>query len=313
MKENKLVSIIIPTYKRADRLRKAIESALNQTYKKIEIIVIDDNNQNTEYRRTTEQIMLKYKDVKRVFYIQHERNKNGAAARNTGIRASKGELISFLDDDDLYLPEKTEKQVKYLNEHTEHNAVYCGRIQKHKQILGVLYGDLSQYILSLSFSPTMPALMFRSFVIKQGGGFDEQFRRHQDLELLLRYFKNNSIGVISEPLVEIGQNKGENELHGEMLDENKEAFLNLFMDDIEKIDMKIKGFKKKLYVAHYVPVFYDHLSQKEIVRSINIYVKGIKISFIKYNMGLIKYIFKYLRYLIIKSGDSNGVSNSANK
>lgn len=296
MEENKLVSIIIPTYKRADMLSRAINSVLNQTYANIEVIVVDDNNPDTEYRKSTENVMQQYRDDHRVVYIQHEKNKNGAAARNTGLSISKGEFISFLDDDDSYLPQKIEKQVKYLNEH-KHNAVYCGRIQKGKEVLGKYSGDLSQQILSLSFSPTTPALMFRSFAIKLIGGFDESFKRHQDFELLLRYFKTNTIGVISEPLVEIGQNEGENELHGEILEKTKEAFLKQFMADIERIDMKVKGFKEKTYNAHYVPVLCDHLSQGEFGRAIKIYFNGVNNSFLKFNLELVKYIFKYFNHI----------------
>lgn len=312
--ENKLVSIIIPTYKRADMLKRAIDSALRQTYKNIEVIVVDDNDPDTEYRKITEDIMRPYQNELRVVYIQHLKNMNGAVARNTGIKASKGDWISFLDDDDLYLPEKVEKQVNYLKEHKEHNAVYCGRIQKGKRIMGVISGDLSQHLLQLSFTPTTPALMFRRSVFEQIGGFDEQFRRHQDLELLLRYFKTNTIGAVSEPLVEIGQNEGENELHGKLLEKNKQTFLDLFRSDIEQIEMKNSGFKNRVYTAHYVRVFCDHLGQREFLMAIEIYIKGITISFFRFNTSLLQYMYHYCRFLIAKSySHIKRVRNAANR
>jgi glycosyltransferase involved in cell wall biosynthesis len=295
-----LVSIIIPTYKRAERLSNAINSLLEQTYKHIEIIVVDDNNPHTEYRKNTENIMKRYKDKPNVLYIKHEKNKNGAAARNTGIKACKGKYICFLDDDDIYFPEKIKIQLNYLKNNIEHNGVYCGRIEKGREVIGTISGDLSKEILSLSFTPTTPALMFRGEVINSIGGFDESFKRHQDFELLLRYFRDNSLGVIPEPLVEIGQNEGENELHGEILEKNKEFFLGLFKDEIDRIDNIEKGFKKSVYIAHYVPIFWDHISQINLLRALKIYMKGIKFSYFKFNKGIINYFFKYLRFLFTK-------------
>ena len=84
MKE-KMVSVIIPTYKRADYLTRAIDSVLNQTYNNIEIIVVDDNNSNSTDRKNTESIMQKYNENSKIKYIKHSKNMNGSAARNTGV------------------------------------------------------------------------------------------------------------------------------------------------------------------------------------------------------------------------------------
>ena len=95
-----LVTVVIPTYNRPVYLKRCIDSVLNQTYKRIEIIVVDDNNPDTEARKETEAIIAEFVSAGQVKYIQHERNKNGSAARNTGWKASHGEYITFLDDDD---------------------------------------------------------------------------------------------------------------------------------------------------------------------------------------------------------------------
>ena len=104
------VSVIIATYRRDNSLKKAIESALNQTYKYIEVIVVDDNA-NTEWNTRVEAIVKQYPSVK---YIQNKINKGSAATRNIGIKESGGDFITFLDDDDIYLPEKTERQLNDL-------------------------------------------------------------------------------------------------------------------------------------------------------------------------------------------------------
>ena len=106
------VSVIIPTYKRAKMLSRAIDSVLNQTYRNIEVIVVDDNNPNDEYRKATSLIMENYCTDERVHYICHEKNMNGSVARNTGMINASGEFVTFLDDDDIYMPQKVEKLVK---------------------------------------------------------------------------------------------------------------------------------------------------------------------------------------------------------
>ena len=95
-----LVSVIIPTYKRSEMLPRAVESALNQTYSNIEVVVVDDNDPESTWRKDTSERMLQFKNDNRVKYICHEKNSNGSVARNTGIKNSAGSIIAFLDDDD---------------------------------------------------------------------------------------------------------------------------------------------------------------------------------------------------------------------
>lgn len=106
------VSVIIATYRRESTLRRAIESVLNQTYKDIEVIVADDNA-NIEWNTRVEAIVKQYPSVK---YIQNKTNKGSAATRNVGIQESTGDFITFLDDDDEYLPERIEQQLNGLLE-----------------------------------------------------------------------------------------------------------------------------------------------------------------------------------------------------
>lgn len=294
------VSVVIPTYKRSERLAQAIDSVLNQTYPNLEVIVVDDNDPDTNFRHDTQALMEKYRGNQRVKYIQHERNKNGAAARNTGIRCAQGEFIAFLDDDDLFYPEKIEKQVSYMDQHPEYAGVYCGRYQKGKEIIGNKAGDLSKEILTGEFTPTTPALLFRKDALENIGGFDESFRRHQDYELLLKYFLKYDLGVIEEALVEIGQNEGENELHGKELENTKERFLNQFHGAIINLEKKYPGTYKNVYVNHYRAVFFDHLSTLNFNRAAVYYFKGIRVSFIKFNVSVIKYATFYAKRLINK-------------
>ena len=100
------VSVIMPTYGKPELLGRSIRSVQNQTYPEWELIIVDDNNPETEGRKQTETLMEQYAADKRIRYIKHEHNMNGSAARNTGIAAATGDYIAFLDSDDEYAPER---------------------------------------------------------------------------------------------------------------------------------------------------------------------------------------------------------------
>ena len=114
MKNEDVVSVIIPTYKRPKELERAIISVKNQTYKNIEIIVVDDNANDIEQRKSTEQVVKKYENI---VYIQNKENLGGSKTRNIGIENAKGKYIAFLDDDDEFLPNKIEQQIKLYKEY----------------------------------------------------------------------------------------------------------------------------------------------------------------------------------------------------
>ncbi len=124
MEENELISVVITTHGRSDRIENAIKSVMKQTYKNIEIIVVDDNSDDLEERKRTEKIAKQYKEVR---LVENKTNLGGAESRNAGITKSRGSLISFLDDDDQYLPERIEKLYKIFLEHKKDNIglAYC--------------------------------------------------------------------------------------------------------------------------------------------------------------------------------------------
>ena len=112
-----LVSVLVPTYKRSDLLPRALGSILAQTYKNIEIVVVDDNPPSSEDRAKTESIMSQYiKRVSSIKYIQTTGATGGGAARNLGLKYCTGEYIAFLDDDDRFLPDKIETQLDFMRE-----------------------------------------------------------------------------------------------------------------------------------------------------------------------------------------------------
>lgn len=188
--EKELVSVIITTYHNEAYLPRAIESVLHQTYRNIELIVVDDNPPGSDARAAAEAVMEHYPDV---IYLRHPENRNGAAARNTGIRAAKGSYLAFLDNDDLYFSDHIASCVGALQAHPECGCVLCGVVK----ICGGLCWDLipaaeGDLVKTLLFSETALGtgsnLFVKADIVRELKGFDESFVRHQDIEFGLRLF-----------------------------------------------------------------------------------------------------------------------------
>lgn len=116
-----LVSVIVPTYKQEESLKKALESLANQTYDNIEIVLIDDNDNecfNEKVKKIVDDFISVYPQIKLLYLINHP-NLGSAKTRNRGIESCSGEYVTFLDDDDVYLPNKVRRQ---LDEMTNSNA-----------------------------------------------------------------------------------------------------------------------------------------------------------------------------------------------
>lgn len=122
---NDLVTVIIATYGRSTALKRAIYSVLNQTYSNLEILIIDDND-DVKLKNNVREIVDSIPD-KRIKLISNKKNLGGSLARNVGIMNSSAKYISFLDDDDEYLPEKIEKQINlFLNSNDDNLALIYG-------------------------------------------------------------------------------------------------------------------------------------------------------------------------------------------
>jgi len=316
MEKRKLVSIVIPSYHRPFILKEAILSALNQSYMDIEILVVDDNEPYSKYQQLTERIVASIYDD-RIRYIKQTNHGNGAVARNTGIKNSKGHFISFLDDDDLYLKDKVKLEVEYLEKYSAYDAVYCGRFEKGQIVLPILKEDLTEEILLAKQFPCTSTLMFRREALIDLGGFNESFFRYQDLELLIRFFKKgHKIGGIQEPLVIIGLNRGENELHGEELERHKKTFIELFNKEISYAFPSKGYYYKKFFIANYVPIIFDHLSNYYFVKAFMLIIKCIRISplcLFYYSINHIKRYLTYIHFKCINRNDKKYLNFHKNK
>ena len=184
------MSVIITTYHNEKLLNRAVESVLHQTYERIELIVVDDNPPESNARKATEAVMEKYPQA---VYLKHSENRNGAAARNTGIRAAKGEYIAFLDNDDVYFSGHVADCVNILEEHPEYGAVLCGVVKVGGGIcwdlIPAVTGDaVKELFLRETALGTGSNIFVRTFLVKDIKGFDESFQRHQDVEFCIRLF-----------------------------------------------------------------------------------------------------------------------------
>ena len=114
------VSVIIPTHNRAHMVRRAIESVLAQTWQDFEIVVISDGSKDS-----TDEVVASFVD-NRIRLLKHERERGASAARNTGLQASSGGYIAFLDDDDEWLPDKLRVQLDAIRQSDSMTGlVYC--------------------------------------------------------------------------------------------------------------------------------------------------------------------------------------------
>ena len=120
-----LISIVIPTYKRPDSLKKAIDNVLKQKYTNWEIIVVDDNGLTSSPSIKSEQIVRKFDQNIIIKYIKHDINRGACAARNTGILAARGRYVAFLDDDDAWEHNKLELQVSKMLANDSAGFCFC--------------------------------------------------------------------------------------------------------------------------------------------------------------------------------------------
>ncbi len=122
MPDSPLVSVIVPTYNRADLVRRAVDSILLQTHRNVEVLVIDDGSTD----QTLEVLKEAQARDSRVQPLRNNSPKGCAGARNTGLQQARGEYIAFLDDDDEFLPEKIQTQVEFLQRHPQAGVVVSG-------------------------------------------------------------------------------------------------------------------------------------------------------------------------------------------
>lgn len=197
------VSVILPTYNRADILGDAVRSVLSQTYEDFELLIVDDASTDD-----TDDIVAAFDDP-RIRYLKHDINRGASGARNTGIEAARGSYIAFQDSDDEWFPEKLEKQMTVFDKSSpEVGVVYTGiwrTVNGEKRYLpypGVdpKDGDIQESIQRQNFIPVQVAVVRRE-CFEQVGTFDEETPPIDDWDLWLRISQQFEFRLVDEPLV----------------------------------------------------------------------------------------------------------------
>lgn len=241
MSEQPLVSAVITTHNRKNLLERAVNSVYSQTYRNIELIVVDDGStDDTEEWCKTQQFTY--------IRIPLGESKGGNYARNLGIKKAKGKYVAFLDDDDYWLPEKTTKQVAML-EHTGNELVHCWRyleiVNKNGnsnmelcKLSSHHAGQLQKRIL-YQITCLTSAILVNRMALLEIGGYDENLMFWQDYELTIRLAQRKSFDIVSEPLLAYR--------------------INAF--DTGRLTNKYEGWKKAVkYIYNKHAVLYDNLN-----------------------------------------------------
>ena len=193
------ISVVIPTYNRIELLKRSIDSVINQTIKPSEIIIVDDgSNDGTEAM-----VKNKYDSLKLIT----QKNKGASAARNSGIKASSGEWICFLDSDDEWKNDKLEKQITAATNNSDYKFFHSNEIwikngkrinqkKKHKKY----GGDIFKKCLDMCrISPS--SVLIEKNIFEEIGFFNEDLVVCEDYELWLRICDKYEVFFIDEPLI----------------------------------------------------------------------------------------------------------------
>ncbi|MBP3817231.1 MAG: glycosyltransferase family 2 protein [Butyrivibrio sp.] len=247
------VSAIIITHNRCEMLKRAVNSVINQTYKNIELIVVDDASDDGTQEYGNEINRIGYKYIR----IEKEESRGGNHARNIGIANSSGTYIAFLDDDDYWMPIKTEKQVSVLDDNPEIGLVFSGLYFEFKnKYLNYpklpnrdAYGDIVEKELYVGPFCTTITMMIRKSLLDAIGGFDENVKYWQEYELSLRLIQITQVGLIYDCLSVANRDLSVKRLTNQLdsWKENVEYINNKHRELFSKLSEEGKRKKKEIY------------------------------------------------------------------
>lgn len=297
-----LVSVVIPTYKRQLELKRAIDSVLKQTYKNIEIIVIDDNGLGTEWNKKIESVIKSYNDKENIRYIVNKKNLGGAETRNVGIENANGMYIAFLDDDDEYYPDKISKQVELFEESYDEKLalVYCytesydennTKLQEYKKdyVGNCLFESMCDCIAATS------QWLCKKEYLKKVGGFTDVPSKQDSTVIIKLLDKGFTVNRVPEILLRYNEHSNNRISNGGLKNIEGEKLLRCFCRTIyyklnysekSKIESEFSYRLSKLYINNKLydkaKLELENITNISIYRYINIriyyIIKKLKIS-----------------------------------
>lgn len=196
-------SVVIPTYNRSGLLKEAVHSIMDQSFEDFELLIVDDHSTDN-----TKNVVASFQDT-RIKYIVNDRTKGGAGTRNAGIFRAKGDWVAFLDDDDVWLPNKLESEYKKIQEvDSAVGLVYSGSatydFSKKRQLtvhVPEKEGWIQKDLLYKNYIGTFSRVSIQSDLLKKIGGLDERFESLQDRELFVRIASISKVVFIKKTLV----------------------------------------------------------------------------------------------------------------
>jgi len=264
MKNFPKVSVIIPTYNRADLLPRALNSVLNQTFQDFELIIVEDGSTDN-----TKQLVEEFqKKDERIKYIWQKNSGGPAKPKNTGIKNSQGEFIAFLDDDDEWLPEKLETQLNKIEEN-DYDIFFSNWYlwnpetnQKNKAFnFNPLNNKKDLFKIFIKRNIGNPStVIIKKAKLEKIGYFDEKLKPSEDYDLWLRFILNNArVGFSEEPLYLYRQ-------HIKQMSSNQYIMRTSRLKVFYKIIKKHPGYlikypilTKKIFLLQSYKLFYDFL------------------------------------------------------
>ncbi len=202
-KPSPAVSVIIPTHNRAEMLKRSAQSVLDQTFRDFELIIVSDGSLDH-----TDEVTASFADS-RIRYLKHPAARGASAARNTGIQASTGKYLAFLDDDDIWLPQKLEVQVKALENAGDRVGLVYNWIeyfQDGKLISKrhpTLRGDIFHEMLDRQAITNSSALLIKREVISVIKGWDEELPRGNDGDFIRRITQHFEVECVPQVLTKL--------------------------------------------------------------------------------------------------------------
>jgi len=242
---NPLVSVIIPNYNYGHFLAQTVDSVLAQTYENVEIIVVDDGSTDDSAR-----VLDGYGEKIRWY---RQANKGVSEARNRGIAESKGEILAFLDSDDVWLSQKIEKQVEVFQADANVGLVHCcyvdfgndGRLlEEHLEgLAGSVAEEMIRYQRAVIIGGGSAVAVRRS-VYEAVGGFDQTVAPAEDWEFYFRAARRYKVGFVPEILMKYRQHGGNNHLNIKRMER---ALLGAYDKAFAEADFEFENIKNVCY------------------------------------------------------------------
>lgn len=272
-----MISVIIPNYNRKELLLKAIRSCLQQTYRPIEVIVVDDGSNYDIKNYIKINFSNDYESGLLKVFI-NEKNFGAAKSRNIGVGKSNGNYISFLDSDDYWESKKLDKQIDKFKKNLNLDLVYCDqyllidgvKMSSNKKMIN---SNILNELINGWTAPNTSTLMYRKESFERVGGFDEKLKSCQDHDLWFKIARENfNIDYVDEPLsyfvidsVDRMSYHLENRMDGVMM----------FLYNVKNYvpQKKYLFFKKKYIFKTSFPLFVNVIKKNKYLSAIKVYYK----------------------------------------